>query len=424
VGYVISGMYFGWNLGLLEAGPYGFVVATLLVAVMYVCFVLNYAELTCALPKAGGAFVYVHRAFGPRLGFIAGLAQWVEFTFAPPAIATAIGAYFSLYRPGISPTLIAICAYFVFTALNIYGVKISAVFELVITVIAVLELGIFASVTLPAFSFAQFSSGGFLNGPIGILKALPFAIWFFLAIEAVANIAEESRNPERDLSRGFLLAMGTLLILALLVLLSATGVHGWQAIVFAPGSEQSSDSPLPLAMGGVVGNESWLFHLLISIGLFGLIASFHGIILASGRALFEMGRSGMLPSTFACLSPSRKTPRNALLFNMVVGIVAILSGTSGQIITLSVFGALLLYILSMAAQLKLRRTEPSLNRPFRAAFYPYSTYTALGLSSLCFVSLFIFNVQLALLFVALLTLGGVYYRKYCDGRTAPRPLRA
>ena len=83
VGYVISGEYFGWNLGLEHGGPYGMLVATLLVTVMYVAFVLSYAELACALPRAGGAFVYAQRAFGPRLGLVAGTAQWIEFVFAP-----------------------------------------------------------------------------------------------------------------------------------------------------------------------------------------------------------------------------------------------------------------------------------------------------------------------------------------------------
>ena len=89
VGYVISGMYFGWNLGLPQGGPFGLLIATLLVTLMYGAFVFSYAELACAIPKAGGAFDYAHQAFGPRLGFLAGVAQWVEFVFAPPAIAWA-----------------------------------------------------------------------------------------------------------------------------------------------------------------------------------------------------------------------------------------------------------------------------------------------------------------------------------------------
>ena len=84
VGYVISGEYFGWNLGLEHGGPYGMLVATLLVTVMYVAFVLSYAELACALPRAGGAFVYAQRAFGPRLGLVAGTRNGSSLSLPHP----------------------------------------------------------------------------------------------------------------------------------------------------------------------------------------------------------------------------------------------------------------------------------------------------------------------------------------------------
>src|SRR5689334_22101478 len=92
VGYVISGEYFGWNLGLPLAGSVGMLIATVLVTIMYAGFTLCYAELACAMPRAGGAFVYARRAFGPFWALIAGAAQLIEFVFAPPAIAMAIGA--------------------------------------------------------------------------------------------------------------------------------------------------------------------------------------------------------------------------------------------------------------------------------------------------------------------------------------------
>src|SRR3954468_15575132 len=92
VGYVISGMYFGWNLGLEKGGTAGMALATVIITIMYICFTFSYAELACAIPRAGGIFDYANKAFNPELGFIAGIAQTIEFIFAPPAIAFAIGA--------------------------------------------------------------------------------------------------------------------------------------------------------------------------------------------------------------------------------------------------------------------------------------------------------------------------------------------
>src|SRR5258706_3927039 len=101
VGYVISGMYFGWNLGLPEGGPYGMLVATGIVTILYIAFVLGYAELACALPRAGGAFVYTSRAFGAHTGFIGGTAPLVEYVLPPPPIAFPIRRYIKPTVPAL-----------------------------------------------------------------------------------------------------------------------------------------------------------------------------------------------------------------------------------------------------------------------------------------------------------------------------------
>src|SRR3954468_19487890 len=101
VGYVISGMYFGWNLGLPQGGTGGLAIATFFIIILYICFTFSYTELACAIPKAGGVFDYATRAIGRKIGFIAGMAQIIEFVFAPPAIAAAIGAYFHIFLPSV-----------------------------------------------------------------------------------------------------------------------------------------------------------------------------------------------------------------------------------------------------------------------------------------------------------------------------------
>ena len=110
------------------------------------------------------------------------MAQNIEFIFAPPAIAFAIGAYLNLFLPSIPIIAIAIAAYLVFTALNIYGVKAAASFELIITIVAVIELLIFAGAALPSFEWANLEKNALPHGYGGAFAAIPFAIWFFLAI--------------------------------------------------------------------------------------------------------------------------------------------------------------------------------------------------------------------------------------------------
>jgi ethanolamine permease len=405
VGYVISGNYFGWNLGLEQGGTLGLAIATGFVIVMYVTFTFSYAELACAIPKAGGAFDYATRALGEDLGFIAGMAQNIEFIFAPPAIAFAIGSYMHLFWPTVPVLYFSITAYFIFTAINIFGIKAAAVIELIVTTVAVAGLILFGATTLPHVQLANLSLHALPHGAAGVFAAVPFAIWFFLGIEGVANLAEETRNPRRTMSLGFLSALFTLIALCLLTFITSVGVGGWESIVYqADGS--ASDSPLPMAMRQVTGTEHWHYRILILVGLFGLVASFNGLMLAAGRASFEFGRLKVGSPFLGKLHPRFRTPANALLVNMGVGIVALFSGRTSEVITISVFGALTLYGISMVSVMVLRRREPFMDRPFRLPFYPYFPMTALIISLLALAAVAYNNLMLC--FFYLVILGGSF----------------
>jgi ethanolamine permease len=410
VGYVISGMYFGWNLGLPLGGTWGMLIATAVVTVMYFAFSAGYAELAVAMPRAGGAFDFGLRAFGPAGGLVLGVAQIVEFLFAPPAIAIAIGAYFNLFFPGASPTVIAIVVYLAFTALNAWGVKQAASFELVVTVAAVAELALFMAVTGRHFHAANLAIDAFPHGWGGVFACLPFGVWMFLGIEGLANAAEEARAPERDLARAFATSMATLALLALGILVTSIGVAGWPAVVFPSPGAAASDSPLPLALARIVGGRGLLYHMLVTIGLLGLVASFHGIVLAAGRAAFELGRTGYAPRFLGRVHPRTGTPIAALATNAAVGIAAILSSRTSDLIVLSGFGAVALYGLSMVALFVLRRRAPELPRPYRTWGYPVVPALALGLAALCFGSMVWYNRAVAVVFAVILTGAGLYTR--------------
>jgi ethanolamine permease len=186
-------------------------------------------------------------------------------------------------------------------------------------------------------------------------------------------------------------------------------VAGWKAVVYtADGS--ASDSPLPLALAHIVSGDNILYHLLITVGLFGLVASFHGIILAAGRSSFEFGRAGHAPQPLGRIHPKFQTPANALLVNMLIGIVALLTGKTAEIITLSVFGALTLYILSMVALLRLRKKEPALERPFKVPLFPFLPMMALVIAVISFIAMSIYNFKLVIGYLVLLAVCYLLYK--------------
>ncbi len=411
VGLVISGEYFGWSYGWAQAGTLGFLVTTCLVAAMYLAFIFSFTELTVAIPQAGGPFAYAHRAFGPVGGAVAGFATLIEFLFAPPAIALAVGAYLHVQFPGVSPQLFAGGAFLLFVALNIAGVRIAATFELVVTLLAVFELLVFMGVVAPAFEWTNFTRGGWAGADIftaatipGILAAVPFAIWFFLAIEGVALAAEEARDPARTIPVAYLTGIGTLNLLAFGVMLFAGGSGDWTRLA-------NLNDPLPQAMAGVVGRSSGWLHMLVWLGLFGLVASLHGIIMGYARQMFALARAGYLPAILGRIHPKLQTPHVATLAGAVVGIGAIVADArlslAGQPLTaslviISAFGALATYSVSMASLFRLRRREPALARPYRAPFYPAAPALALVLATGAFATMAWSNPLLCGCFVAIL----------------------
>ncbi len=436
VGLVISGEYFGWNYGWGHSGTFGFAIVTLLVALMYTTFVFSFTELTTSIPNAGGPFSYARRAFGPTGGYFAGIATLVEFVFAPPAVALAIGAYFKVQFPSVDAKNIAMVAFLLFMALNIFGVTAAANFELFVSVLAVVELLIFMGVVSPGFSFAHFAKGGWSSPGVpashfgaaaipGMFAAIPSAIWFFLGIEGLAMAAEEAKDPKRSIPIAYVGGILTLVLLAFGVMVFAGGVGDWQSL-------SDINDPLPQAMKRIVGNNSGWLHMLVWLGLFGLIASFHGNIIGYSRQIYALGRESYIPKWLAGVHPRFRTPHRAILVGGAIGIAAIYSddvkalqiaghSLTENVMTLSVFGALLLYLISLLALFRLRRAEPHMPRTYRAPLYPYSPLIALAGVLVCLFSMIFYNLVIAGLFAGILVLGYVYFQLTHRNRAKPIP---
>lgn len=413
VAYVISGDFAGWNFGLAEGGWGGLFIATILMATMYTAMVFSLAEMSSAIPTAGGGYGFARRAMGPLGGFATGTAILIEYAIAPAAIATFIGAYVESLI-GFGGPIVFLLAYAIFIGIHIYGVGEALKLTFVITAIAAVALVAFIVGMIPLFSLSNLfdiaptdaaGASSFLPfGYFGIWAALPYAIWFFLAIEGVPLAAEETANPQRDMPRGLIGGMTALLIFAALILVFGPGASGSSAI-------QESGNPLVEAVAAAYGGSNFLSGFINIVGLAGLVASFFSIIFAYSRQTFALSRAGYLPRVLS-LTGSRRTPFVALIVPGIIGFLLSLTNDGALLINIAVFGATVSYALMMISHIILRRKEPDLERPYRTPGGTLTSGVALVLAVLAVVATFIVDPRAALFMVGVYALFLLYFLLY------------
>ncbi len=392
IGLVISGEYFGWNYGWSVAGTVGFLIATIIITVLYITFIFSFTELTTSIPNAGGPFAYAYKTFGKTGGLIAGYATLIEFVFAPPAIAFALGSYVHFLFASVPIMFTAIACYVFFTIINLLGIKESAVFNLIVTILAVIELLIFIGIVSPAFKVSNFMYDNMPFGWSGVFAALPFAIWFYLGIEGVAMVAEEVHEPHRNIPKGYIAGIATLVLLALAVMIFSGGIGNWRSL-------SKIDYPLPASISMVLGKTNSWTKIFAGIGLFGLIASFHSLIIGYSRQIFALSRSGFLPKFLSDVNSKFQTPHWALIAGMIVGLISLFTGTTDKVIIISALGAVVMYCISMISLFKLKK-QKTYQPFFKTPFYPWFPAIALLLSVVSLIAIIWYNFMLSIIFFA------------------------
>jgi ethanolamine permease len=416
VGAVISGDFYGWNVGLDAGGFGGLLVAGIIITVMYYGLCYSIAEMSPALPHTGGAYSFSRSTMGPWGGFVTGLAENMEYVITPAVVVSAMGflshdiVYEVVAADGWwnSPVLWAAIFYVIFVGINIIGIEVTMRFTVAITIAALGILAFFYVAVLVSRSFdaglltnippEEGGSSFFPKGWIGIFPALPFAIWFYLAIEELPLAAEESHDPKRDIPRATIWGLTTLVLFAVLTLFLNTGVGG--------GAESIGTSATPLFDGfKAVFGEGTGAVILATIGLIGLIASFFTIIYAYGRNTYSLSRAGYFPQVLSITHPKRNTPYVALIAGAVVGFLLVwlmyLLGQSenalagkivGALLYMAVFGAVISYFMQCLAFIMLRRKLPNIERPYRSPLGVPGAAIAGAIALVALVSLF-FNAD-------------------------------
>ena len=348
VGIVISGISFGWNIGWGITGPFAFFLPVLIAAIMYYALVQCLTELACVYPDTTGPHIYVRNAYGKFWGGFIALAILFEFLFATPAIASSLGEYIGFLKGDLQlANWFASFFIGIFCIVNIFDLSIGVKFIVALTLIAIIELFIYSSSI-----FLEFKGSNIINSHYdkfdfeSLIKASPFAIWMFLGIEGVSlmtkNIKEE--NFKKTIQSGYNYAIWTLIILAFLVLILASGSIEWTNSNWAIIS--SDNHPMPASLALILSKESVIVRIFTFIGLFGLAASLQGVAIASVTQ-FEY----LIGNRIENYSLKRKIS-SLLVFGL--SIFSIWGSHTAFLIELSVFGAVLMYFGVSISLLKIR----------------------------------------------------------------------
>src|SRR5438105_10488696 len=370
VGAVISGDFFGWNFGLARGGFGGMMLAVGAMTAMYIGLCLSIAEMSPALPHAGGAYSFARTSMGVWPGYITGLAENMEYILTPAVIVVGIGGYLGAVF-GTSHAWEPVwwlVAYGVFVALNVWGVEMTFKVSVAVTLMALAILVVFWIGAAPRLDLARWATPYFPAGrswTSAAIAELPFALWLYLGIEQLPLAAEESHDPKRDMPRGILYGLATLIAVSFLTVVLSAGI--------SPGAAKIATSNEPLFLGfQTIFGEGLKTRVLALVACTGLIASFHTIIFAYGRQIYSLSRAGYFPTWLSVTHGTRETPARALLAGSALGFVVALgihlapqgSPVGAILLNMAVFGAVLADVLQMLSFIVLRVRLPDMERPF------------------------------------------------------------
>jgi ethanolamine permease len=273
--------------------------------------------------------------------------------------------------------------------LNIFGVALSFRFSVFIAMAALAVLAVFWIGAVPHVDFARYAFDVPAKGLKGSFAALPFALWLYLGIEQLPLAAEESHDPRRDMPKGILYGLLTLVACSFLTMILSAAI--------APGAAKlgASQEPLILSFQTIAGSE-WT-KLFAFVAVIGLIASFHTILYAYGRQIYSLSRAGYFPQWLSVTGKRHQTPVRALVSGSLLGLAAALGiywfGQNSQVgailLNMAVFGAVIAYILQMASFLILRRKLPALERPYVSPLGVAGAWIATIIAAVTLVVLFL-----------------------------------
>jgi len=379
---------------------------------------MAYAELAALRPKAGGEYVYLREAYGPLTGFLSGWTSFVAgFSGAIAASSVALAEYIGRFAPlagdgtpvftlalpffpiVVSPkAIVALAVIALLTLVHLRGLGPGRLVQNILAGAKVSALVIFLLVGFGTGrgDASQIVTGG-ATTMAGIILALVPVMFTYSGWNAAAYVAEEIRNPGRNVPVA--LGLGTLAVVIIYLGLNAIYLYALPAAELANVKGTLIDTVAERLFGFTVGNVIAIFTIV------SIAASISAMVLAGPRVYFAMARDGLFVASAARIHPRFRAPVSAIVTQALWSGVLVLSGSLSQLVSYTGFAVVLFAGIAVAALFVLRRREPSAERPFRAWGYPVAPAIFVAASAVMVGNEIWRNPQPALAGLAIIALG-------------------
>ena len=387
VGIVLVGEFMGWNFAVARGGSIGSIIAIWTMALMYISIVMMTTEMASVIPEAGGQYSMAKYILGPLAAFNIGLMIVLEYAMLEAADAVVVGNIIQSLNPDLDALPFIVLSLLFLTFMNYRGVYATLTLNFIITAAA------FISVIMLLFSTNFYNpsttviklkemTDGLPYGFLGVLAAMQFGIWFFLGIEGTVMSTTECRSAGRAIPVGSMTGLLTLLI---------GGTITWFVCSGLIDAKTLGESVYPLYDAAKATGKLYITIALFIGTTLSCLASANGCINDASRAWSALSKDTIMPNVFAAEHPNFKTPYRAILFLLPMSLVFAFTGMLDQIVTFSIFSAILVYILTAIMMIRFRKMYPinTIKRGYTAPAHPLPAIFTLILACAALFGMFL-----------------------------------
>jgi APA family basic amino acid/polyamine antiporter len=357
---------------------YWLIITSWILGGLYILLGANsYSELATMLPKAGGSYNYIKRAFGDYAGFLSGWFDYLTNAIPPAFYCIVISEYIIILFPHLAPysSIMAVSLLVGFVLLHLSGVKNGSVIQQITSLLKVI---CFVALVIACFMYTgveippvKTDSSLFQIGLIfGFFKTLQLIIGTYNGWNGVCFFAEENEDPGKNIPRS--LYSGALLVISIYVLLNIAFFHVLPVQTIAKSNLAAAD-----VANVIFGKNGAIIVTVISV--FSLISILNAFMMIPPRILYGLSRDGFFIEKGTVVNKGG-TPIVALIISSLFTLFLICIGSFEVLFSLAAFTSIIVWGLAYCSLIKLRKTEPTLPRPYRSFWYPWSTIIAIIVS--------------------------------------------